>query len=125
MVLRPAPIRWLLPAVLCAALVPVHGNAQTHEPPPCCSVVRVDSARSEIVARETATGYTFRVEVKSRRQLLALKVGDRVWANFAVRRVRLGAADDSLCCAILDTPAPAPPTAAPAKVRRPFTQPES
>jgi hypothetical protein len=70
-------------------------------------------ANSVITAREMATGYTFRVEVKSKKLLTTLKVGDKVWANFSAKRVRLGAIGDSLCCAILDPPAaPAPRKAA-------------
>jgi hypothetical protein len=81
-------------------------RATTH----CCTVVRIDIRRGIVMARETATGYTFGVEVKNKKHLAALRVGDKVWANFAVRKVRLEAAGDSLCCAILETPPqPDPP----------------
>jgi len=86
-------------------------QAQSRDTTHCCTVVRIDIQRGIVTARETATGYTFRVEVKKKKHLAALKVGDRVWANFAARKVRLEAAGNSLCCAILETPSPPdPPT---------------
>ena len=74
----------------------------------CCTVVRVDSRRGIVTARETATGYTFNIEVKNRKHLAALKVGHKVWANFAAKKVRLEPAGDSLCCPILKTPPDGP-----------------
>ena len=104
-------------AAMCVAavcvLVPARVTAQWQGAAPCCGVVRIDRANSIITAREMATGFTFRVLVKSRTLLSTLKVGDKVWANFAAKRVRLGAVGDSLCCAIIDPPAvSAPPKAA-------------
>lgn len=83
--------------------------ARGHSPPeePCCSVVRLDLASSIVTARDLATGYTFRVEVRSKKLLSTIKVGDKVWANYTVKRVRLSATGDSLCCPILETSAPA------------------
>ncbi len=77
---------------------------QTPERTHCCTVVRIDLTTSSITARETATGYTFRVEVANRKHLSAVKVGDKVWASFGARKVRLEAAGDSLCCDIIETP---------------------
>jgi hypothetical protein len=71
--------------------------------PACCTVVRLDTTRSIFTARETATGYTFRFSVKDRRLQRTLKVGNPVWADFATKKVTLGAADAQPCCAILDT----------------------
>ena len=82
--------------------------AQQSDTANCCTVVRVDARRGIVTARETATGYTFSVEVKNKKQLAALKVGDKVWANFAAKKVRLEVAGDSLCCPILKTPPDGP-----------------
>lgn len=84
---------------------PARAHAQARDPAPCCMVVRVDTAHAIVTARETATGFTFRVEVRAKRALASLKVGDKVWANFTAKKVRL-AAGDSLCCPILDGPPP-------------------
>ncbi len=92
-------------------VTPERVQAQARDTTHCCTVVRIDMPRGIIMARETATGYTFRVEVKKKKHLAALKVGDKVWANFAVRKVRLEAAGDSLCCAILEMPPPPDPPA--------------
>lgn len=75
--------------------------------PACCSIVRIESQRSIVIARETATGFTFRFSVKSRRLLGTLKIGQPVWADFAAKSVKLKATDVSPCCAIVETP-PAP-----------------
>ena len=88
---------------LAAGLEPSVQKADTTN---CCTVVRVDARRGIVTARETATGYTFSVEVKNRKHLAALKLGDKVWANFAAKKVRLEAAGDSLCCLILKTQPP-------------------
>ena|ERR1051325_2905081 len=93
-------------ALLASLLIPLTGvRAQQRDTTPCCLVVRVDTAHAVITARETATGYTFRVEVRQKKVLAALKIGDKVWANFAVKKVRFSIAGDSLCCAILEPPA--------------------
>lgn len=74
------------------------------ETPACCSIVRIDSQRSIVTARETATGFTFRFAVKTRRLLDTLKVGQPVWVDFAAKAVKLKATDATPCCAIVDTP---------------------
>ena len=74
------------------------------ETPACCSIVRIDSQRSIVTARETATGFTFRFAVRTRRLLGTLKVGQRVWVDFAAKSVKLKATDATPCCAIVDTP---------------------
>lgn len=80
-------------------------TARTHTrpaaSPACCSVVRIDSARSIVTARETATGFTFRFEVKTRRLLRAIKLGQPVWADFTTKTVKLRAADATPCCGII------------------------
>ena len=86
----------------------LESSAQQPDTTNCCTVVRVDVRRGIVTARETATGYTFSVEVKNRKHLAALKVGNKVWANFAAKKVRLESAGDSLCCVILKTPPDGP-----------------
>lgn len=94
-----------------AERIEAQGNSEglVQEQEPCCGVVRIDIKSGIITVREKATGYTFRVEVKNRKHLLALKLGDKVWANFAVRTVRLEVAGGQPCCSILDPPAQVPP----------------
>src|SRR5512145_2474083 len=72
-------------------------------PAACCAIVRIDTAKSLVTARETATGFTFRFAVKTRRLLGALKVGQPVWADFAAKTVKLKATDAQPCCAIVET----------------------
>ena len=69
--------------------------------PACCAIVRIDLERSVVTARETATGFTFRFQVKARRLLGTLKVGHPVWADFSARSVKLRATDATPCCAIV------------------------
>jgi predicted small secreted protein len=69
--------------------------------PPCCTVVRLDSASAIVTARETATGYTFRFEMKNRRLRESLGIGDPVWADFANKRVKLNVTDEHQCCTIV------------------------
>lgn len=88
----------------------LESRAQQPDTTNCCTVVRVDVRRRIVTARETATGYTFSVEVKNRKHVAALKVGDKVWANFAAKKVRLEAAGDTLCCPILKTQQPEGPS---------------
>jgi hypothetical protein len=72
--------------------------------PACCSIVRIETPKSLVTARETATGFTFRFAVKTKRLLATLKIGQPVWADFAAKTVKLRATDDQPCCAIVDTP---------------------
>jgi hypothetical protein len=96
-------------ATWCTVVSPGALPAQSREEPVhCCTVVRVDLKERIVTARETSTGYTFRIEVKNRKHLAATRVGDKVWADFAARKVRLEAAGDSLCCPIVETPLPSP-----------------
>ena len=74
--------------------------------PACCSVVRIDAKQSLVSARETATGFTFRFTVKSRRLLATLKISQPVWADFAAKTVKLKAEDIQPCCAIVESPPP-------------------
>lgn len=73
-------------------------------PPACCTIVRIETPKSLVTARETATGFTFRFAVKTRRLLGALKIGQPVWADFAAKTVKLKATDAQPCCAIVETP---------------------
>lgn len=78
-------------------------NAPATAPiPACCSIVRIDTDRSIITARETATGFTFRFAVKTRRLLGTLKIGQPVWADFAGKSVKLKATDIAPCCGIVE-----------------------
>jgi hypothetical protein len=70
---------------------------------PCCGVVAVSLKDSVVTARETASGYTFKFKVTDRKLLAEVKVGDRVWADFTRKQVRLRATDATPCCAILPT----------------------
>ena len=77
--------------------------------PACCSIVRIEPAASVVTARETATGFTFRFTVKSKRLLATLKISQPVWADFAAKTVKLRATDIASCCAIVESPPPPEP----------------
>ena len=77
--------------------------------PACCAIVRVEASKSLVTARETATGFTFRFTLKSKRLLATLKIGQPVWADFAAKTVKLKATDVQPCCAIVETPPPPEP----------------
>ncbi len=102
-------------AVCILVVAPTSARGQSRDTTQCCTVVSINARQGTVTARETATGYTFRVEVRNRKHIAAVRVGHKVWANFAARKVRLEAAGDSLCCAIVGT---APPPDGPP----PFTQ---
>lgn len=97
---------WGLPAAPSWSGRAVQGvsRAASDTVPGCCAVVRIDTVRLRVTARELATGFTFVFEVKSRRLLRSLKVGRTVWADFARRTVRLTADAPQPCCVILPTP---------------------
>src|SRR5688572_7784248 len=80
------------------------GTVAPVAPPACCTIVRIETPKSLVTARETATGFTFRFAVKTRRLLSALKIGQPVWADFAAKTVKLKATDAQPCCAIVETP---------------------
>ena len=73
----------------------------TPAPPSCCSIVRVDTMTSVVTARETATGYTFRFVVKTRRVLRTLRIGQSIWADFTTSTVKLKPTDAKPCCGIV------------------------
>jgi hypothetical protein len=75
-------------------------------PPSCCSIVRVDTTKSVVTAREIATGYTFRFAVRTRRVLRALRIGQPIWADFTTNTVKLQPTDDKPCCGILPQETP-------------------
>ncbi len=82
---------------------PVPANDST---PACCTIVRIDSRRLVVTARELASGYTFRFQRKDRRVLAGLKPGQPVWADFTANTVKLAAKSDSACCAIVPAGTP-------------------
>lgn len=69
----------------------------------CCSVVRIEPQRSMVIARETATGFTFQFTVKNRRRLTAMKIGDKVWVDFMTKAVKLTPAEAAVCCGPIET----------------------
>jgi hypothetical protein len=106
----------VLALALFAVPVIVHaqgrGDTTTVAAKACCLLVRLPSADGIVTARETATGFTFRFQVKDRRVRVTLKIGQPVWADFAAKTVKLKATDVQPCCAIVSTPPP--PSPAPA-----------
>jgi hypothetical protein len=74
---------------------------------PCCSVVAINMSDSLVSAREIATGYTFKFKLTDKRLLTTAKVGDKVWADFSSKSVRLRKADAAPCCAIVAQVGPA------------------
>jgi len=66
---------------------------------PCCNIVAIDLANLTVTARETASGYKFKVSDK--KLLATLKVGEKVWADFTKKSVRLRKAEGEPCCNII------------------------
>lgn len=81
-------------------------SAAVSPPSHCCTVVGIDTSSSVVTARESASGYTFRFTVRDSKQFSALKVADKVWADFAAKTVRLRENGDATCCAIMPGPMP-------------------
>ena len=78
----------------------------TAGPSHCCTVTSVDSSVAIVTARETASGYTFRFTMRDAKQLRALKLADKVWADFTRKTVRLSEGGSDSCCTILAGPLP-------------------
>ncbi len=91
----------------CSILGGASVNSALHQPAPpapCCGVTAIDPATGIVTARISASGQTFQFKVANPALLGTLKVGDKVWANGATRKVGLSALE--LCCAIVG-PVPA------------------
>jgi hypothetical protein len=86
--------------------VPQGRVASADSNPACCSVVRIDSAKSIVTVRELATGFTFAFTVRSRRLLRTVRIGRPVWADFTKKTVKLNASDTSPCCDIIPAETP-------------------
>ncbi len=69
---------------------------------PCCSITAIDTRIGVVTAQEISTGHSFRFEVKDRVILRGLRVGQKVWADFALGKVGLSAA--APCCGIVAAP---------------------
>ena len=106
----------LLGAALCLpAIGSAQGTGQTKvdqakpkTAEPCCNIVAISVTDGVVTARETASGYTFKFKLTDKKLLSVLKVGDKVWADFAAKKVRLLKADAQPCCAIIANPASVP-----------------
>lgn len=96
---------WLPTAALAQSPDPSVKTPSAPRLPACCSIVRIDSARSIVTARETATGYTFRFAVKPRRLLRTLRIGQPIWADFTTKTVKLKA-NATPCCGIVPQESP-------------------
>lgn len=67
----------------------------------CCAITTIDAASGVVSAQEASTGHRFRFEVKDRVVLRGLKVGQKVFADFATGKVAVGPEPAAHCCAIL------------------------
>lgn len=97
--------RCLLVALLAALAPAIRVDAQTPTAkpvatPPCCAITGIDLRRAVVTAQETSTGHVFRFEVPDRSILRALKVGQKVWADFATGKVTTEP-EKGPCCKIL------------------------
>jgi Cu/Ag efflux protein CusF len=72
---------------------------RTHPADPCCAITAIDAARGLVTARDASSGQTFQFEVDSRRLLAGLKVGQKVYADFATKKVSIYQGDP--CCQII------------------------
>lgn len=73
-------------------------KSQVEHGAPCCEITKIDPVTGIIVAHEPTNGRVFQFTVANRALLKGIKVGDRVYADFATGRVALHALDP--CCAI-------------------------
>lgn len=97
--------RYLVVALFAAVAPAVRVNAQPARArpsatPPCCAISGIDIRRAVVTAQEASTGHVFRFEVPDRTVLGALKVGQKVWADFATAKVTLDPKTGP-CCRIL------------------------
>lgn len=65
---------------------------------PCCEITKIDPVTGIIVAHEPTNGRVFQFTVANRTLLKGIKVGDRVYADFATGRVAIHAGEP--CCTI-------------------------
>ncbi|MGH7637274.1 MAG: hypothetical protein ACREOK_06440 [Gemmatimonadaceae bacterium] len=84
---------------------------------PCCGITAIDTRTRTVTAREISTGHTFQFKVENRRVLAGLKVGGKVYADFAAGKV--GPDPVEPCCGIIGARTQA------AKVRRDPAEPAS
>jgi hypothetical protein len=68
-------------------------------PPPCCWITKIDGTTGVIEARERSSRYSFEFKVSDRRVVEELRVGQRIWADFTLKKVSLRAGER--CCDIL------------------------
>lgn len=98
--------RALLVVGLTALTVLAGSVAQQPKPgppgPPCCVITAIDLRQARVTAEESSTGHVFRFELKDKEQLRKLKVGQKVWADFAAGTVTLDP-ETKPCCNILKT----------------------
>ncbi|MGQ0702984.1 MAG: hypothetical protein ACT4PM_07630 [Gemmatimonadales bacterium] len=60
---------------------------------PCCGITAIEARTGIVTAQEGSTGHVFQFEIKDRAVLRGLKVGQKVWADFAAGKVRLDPAE--------------------------------
>ena len=78
---------------------------------PCCGITTVDLKTGLVTAKENSTGYlfTFKLAVADVRVLRSLRPGQKVWADFATKKVSLKPAEPpganvkpaEACCTIV------------------------
>jgi Cu/Ag efflux protein CusF len=91
---------------------------------PCCGIISIDSRTMTVTAREISTGHTFQFKVENRRVLAGLKVGGKVYTDFAAGKVSADGIE--VCCTIIGAQTqaaktqrdPAEPAGVSAKVQR-------
>jgi Cu/Ag efflux protein CusF len=76
------------------------GNAGADPGEPCCNVTSIDAATGIVTARVTASGRVFRFQVKDAALLGSMKAGQKVFADFGTKRVRVHGSEP--CCNILN-----------------------
>jgi len=78
--------------------------ALTQGVPPCCVITAIDLRKAQVTAQESSTGHRFRFELKEREQLRKLKVGQKIWADFAAGTVTLDPQAKPCCSILKSTP---------------------
>src|SRR5437762_929112 len=66
---------------------------------PCCTITQIDARTGVVTAQELASGRTFQFAAPNAAVLGTMKVGQRIFANFAGQQVSLDGR--TACCKIV------------------------
>src|ERR1700730_11487868 len=120
MVLRSTMSRLLAVLIVSIFTAVVSPPAHAATEKPCCEITAIDGRANTATARDLATGRVFQFVTPKAATNSALKVGQRIFANFAANMVSLDGVKQ--CCKIIPAAA-ATPSAIPAAASKPTVTP--